>query len=372
MSKILFFTTAIEHTTFRRTAKMLQEQGAEVHVIGFTRKNFPEGTDNLSIESLGVLSHGNYVSRIIRLFKYLSILRRRAKDYDVIYNFTLDTLIISRIVLFLSNKKWIYQIQDIRPIYFGKSKKSKIARFLEKYFIKNIDLLVVSSFNYYEDHYKDLYGISIDKVYVLENKLDRNSICPEILNSEKDSNRDIITIGYFGVMRCNKSWQILKTLAIEQKNRISLYLRGKPIAMPNIHEEIFDISNITYDGLYKSPDDLNELYNRVDIVWACYPYSERKEGNWRLARTIRFYEALAFRKPVIVQKGTVQENDVVKYNLGLVVDMGDISKTMKQLESITTTDLKVWTDNIDKLDPSYYYYTDEYVELFKKIEELKK
>src|SRR5690554_2128060 len=371
MSRILFFTTAIEHTTFRKTAKMLQEEGAKVHIIGFTRNNFPQGTDDISIESLGVLSHGNYISRIFRLFKFLFILRKRARDYDVIYNFTLDTLIISKIALLFCDKKWIYQIQDIRSIYFGNSLKSKIARFLEGFFIKRIDLLVVSSYNYYSEHYKKIYNIDSDKVIVIENKLVIGSVFPKPIDNKSDRD-NIITIGYFGVMRCKRSWEILKMLAEKHIDRIQLYLRGKPVAMPLIQQEIIDISNINYGGLYKSPDDLNELYNSVDIVWACYPYSRnRKEGNWKLARTIRFYEALAFGKPVIVQQGTPQAEDVINYNIGLVVDMGNIPQTLKQLESIKESDLKIWEDNIDKLNPSLYYYTNEYKELLNQIENLK-
>lgn len=368
MEKILFFTTAIEHTTFRRTAKMLQEEGADVHIIGFTRNNFPKGTDDLSVESLGVLSHGNYISRIFRLFKFLFVLRKRARDYDVIYNFTLDTLIISRIALLFSKKKWIYQIQDIRTIYFGHSIKSKIARLLENFFIKKIDLLVVSSYDYYTNYYKQKYGISPDKVVVIENKLVKGSISLDSIDNK--SNNDIISIGYFGVMRCKRSWEILKKSASNIKS-IKLYLRGKPVAMPFIEEEIISIPKINYEGVYKSPDDLNELYNKVDIVWACYPYSEnRKEGNWKLARTIRFYEALAFGKPVIVQRGTPQEEDVIKYNIGLVVDMENISETMEQLEAIKEDNLKIWRENIVKLPPSLYYYTDEYKKLLKKIKEI--
>lgn len=367
MSKILFFTTAIEHTTFRKTAKMLQEEGAEVHIIGFTRNNFPKGADNLSVESLGVLSHGNYFSRIFRLFKFLFVLRKRAKDYDVIYNFTLDTLIISKIALFFCDKKWIYQIQDIRSVYFGTSIKSRISRFLESFFIKRIDLLVVSSYNYFSEHYQKLYNIHEDKVYVVENKLLKGSVLPE----ETTDKSDKITIGYFGVMRCNRSWEILKGWAKKNTDSVKLYLRGKPTAMPSIKEEIVRIPNICFGGLYKSPDDLNELYNNVDIVWACYPYSKNKEeGNWKLARTIRFYEALAFGKPVIVQKGTPQEEDVLHYNIGLVVDMENVPETIKLLETVKENQLQIWAENINKLDSSLYYYTNEYESLLIKIKEI--
>src|SRR5690606_16074860 len=97
------------------------------------------------------------------------------------------------------------------------------------------------------------------------------------------------------------------------------------------------------------------------------PYSTENEGNWKFARTIRFYESLAFRRPVIVQKGTPQERDVVEYDIGLVIDMNSVDTVLHQLSSITQNDLERWRDNIAKLNSSVYYYTDEYKQLFDKI-----
>src|SRR5690606_5770935 len=354
---ILFFTTAIEHTTFRKTAKMLKSEGAKVHIIGFTRNNFPENqTDGLSIESLGTIPHGNYFSRMIKLIKFLSILRKRAEGYDVIYNFTLDTLLISRFALLFKSKKWIYQIQDIRTIYFGSSIKSRLARFLEAIFIKKIDLLVVSSEDYYTDYYRD-YGIKKDKVRVIENKLVRGSVSPLFSPFESKTS---IQIGYFGVMRCQRSWEILKNFAKANSNKFGLFLRGKPVAIPNLENEIANLNNIVYGGSYRSPDDLNDLYNKVDIVWACYPYSENRSiGNWKLARTIRFYEACAFGRPIIVQKGTPQGQDVLKYEIGLVVDMENIEQCQAALSSITPERILMWKENISNLPSSVYYHDKE-------------
>jgi len=364
---ILFFTTAIEHTTFRKTAKMLHVEGANIHIIGFTRNNFPENQmDGLSIECLGTLSHGNYFSRMIKLFKFLFLLRKRAHRYDVIYNFTLDTLIISKLALLFKRKKWIYQVQDIRTIYFENSIKSKFTRFLESVFIKRINLLVLSSEDYYTGYYKINYDISKDKVQVIENKLVRESVLPTpILRTDNK----LIRIGYFGVMRCRRSWEILKSFTEKNTDKFALLLRGKPVVIPNIEEEISGSNNIVFEGLYRSPDDLNELYNRVDIVWACYPYSENRScGNWKLARTIRFYEACAFGRPVIVQKGTPQAKDVVKYNIGLVVDMEDVDQCYSALAAITRQQLSLWEENIIKLPSSFYYHDQEYRELLNRIE----
>ena len=369
MSKILVFTTAIEHSTFRKTAMMLANSGAKVHVVGFTRNNFPASENKgYSIESLGTLSHGNYFKRFVKLLKFLLTFRKKAKDYDVIYNFTLDTLIISKLSLLFIKKTWVYQIQDIRSIFFGKSIISTIARWVEKTLVKRIDLLVVSSIDYYTGYFKTIHNVKPEKVFVIENKLinqiRRRAFEDKLFSINK------INIGYFGVMRCERSWEILKDLALKYPEKFSLYMRGKPVAMPNLEEEIRNIPNIEYGGVYKSPDDLAELYDKVDIVWACYPYNKSKEGNWKLARTIRFYEACAYNKPIIVQRGTAQEKDTLNNNLGLVIDMSNIEKTLNQLNSMSFKDFEEWHRNLSKLDVSFYTHTDEYEALFKKIKEI--
>lgn len=367
MSKrILVFTTAIEHSTFRKTAEMLSKEGADVHVIGFTRDNYPAADSSLSIESLGKIDHGNYMRRFLLLLKFLLFFRKKAKKFDVIYTFTLDTLLISATSLLFKKKTYVYHIQDIRAVFFGKGLKSKLARFLESVLIRKIDLLVVSSVDYFTGYFKKRYGFPKTNTLVIENKLPK-VILEGQQNSDPQSEK--ITIGYFGVMRCERSWQILKSLAESSPEIFDIFLRGKPMAIPGIEDQIRNIHNITYKGLYKSPDDLVELYNCVDMVWAAYPYSDSYDGNWKYARTIRFYEACAFMKPVIVQEGTPQAKVVQKYNIGIVLDMSDITKATSILKrQINDGRLKEWKENLTKVPINLYVHSNEYHELYQTIQ----
>lgn len=372
-SRILIFTTAVGHTTFRKTADMLSKEGAKIHIIGFTRGNYPfnQKLSDIEIESLGKLEHGNYLRRIFVLLGFLFRLRRRAQDYDIIYTFTLDTLLISRISLLFKKKTYIYHIQDIRSIFFGNSLKSRLARFLEGKLLRKVSVLVVSSKDYFTGYFAKRYGFPNSRVVVIENKLPR-----QFDITERDKKLSLanpkITIGYFGVMRCIRSWEILKNFTVNNSDNFYLYLRGKPMAVPDISEQISTLDNIVYDGLYKSPDELVDLYSRVDIVWAAYPYTGVEEGNWKYARTIRFYEACAFQKPVIVQKGTPQAKDVERYNIGLVLDMNDIAAAIKCLkESITPAQISQWKENLAYVPREVYVHGHEYRELLAAIEQHK-
>lgn len=369
MKKVLVFTTSIEHTTHRKVAKMLANEGIVVKLLGFTRNNFPPGVmDNIENEVLGYVNHGGYFKRIASGLRSILKIRDKAKGYDVVYCFTLDGLIIAYLALSFKKIKWVYQVQDIRPIFFSRTIKRKIAFYLEKWMLNNVSILVVSSLNYYTDYFKKIYNFDKNKLLVIENKLSKDLDLTGI--QKKLFNNENVSIGYFGVMRCKRSWEILFSLTSKYYNKFNLYLRGKPVAIPDLINKINNYANIKYEGLYRSPDDLNELYSNIDLVWACYPYSEKNCGNWRMARTIRYYEALAFGKPVIVQKGTPQEKDVLKFNIGIVIDMGLPNETIHTLANITRHDLNVWSENISKLPKDLIFHSDEYSNLVNKINNL--
>lgn len=99
--------------------------------------------------------------------------------------------------------------------------KSRLARFLEKLMFKKIDLLVVSSKEYYTEHFKPLYNFDDKKLRIIENKLPHDFIVNSEPAKEKGSN---IVIGYFGVLRCQRSWKILFQLAKENSKCINLQL----------------------------------------------------------------------------------------------------------------------------------------------------
>lgn len=358
--KILFFTTATEHTTFRKTARMLQKEGATVKLLGFTRNNYPASTDNISTNILGTLTHGSYIKRLFTLLKALRLLRKEAGMYDVVYCFALDTLLFARLALRFQKKTIVYQVQDIRAILIGQSLKSKLARKLEKILIKKVSRLVVSSEFYFKNHFSRYYNFPFSKTTVIENKLENppDNCKTEIQDNKRNNNT--IVVGYFGVMRCKRSWEILRDTIKTSQGNFALYLRGKPDAIPNIDGEISETPNILFKGPYKSPDDLNTIYDMVDIVWAAYPFGYGKEGNWQMARTIRFYEACAHKKPVLVQTGTPQAQFVKIHNIGLVIDMNLPAKVISQIQNITTENLLEWKKNLSVLDQSMFVHTIEY------------
>src|SRR5690606_14726998 len=165
-----------------------------------------------------------------------------------------------------------------------------------------------------------------ENVIVIENKIIGSEHNLQMLAENSLLN---ITIGYFGVLRCERSWSILKRYAKLNPDK-SIYIRGKILNIKGFDKDLKESKNIVYEGPYVSPNDLVEIYSKVDLVWAAYPYNKLQNfGNWQMARTIRFYESGAFKKPMIVQDKTVDAKFVNEYKIGFSVDMNDVDKAVK-------------------------------------------
>jgi glycosyltransferase involved in cell wall biosynthesis len=264
-------------------------------------------------------------------------------------------------------KKFVYHIHDIREIFIDNRLINRFARTVEKVLLKRLSILVVSSYAFYENHFLKHYNFPSSNVFLLENKLESDPLLSTSDKLDIPIDNGTIKIGYYGVLRCNRSWDILKTAIALAKGRLVLNARGVHDQINNFTLDVSKSENINYDGSYKGFDDLEEMYQKFDIVWAAYPFGNHKNGNRLWARTVRFYEACAFGRPVIVQANTQQAKDVLKYNIGLVVDMSNIEQAAKQILSITPVMINTWKSNLAGLDRSMFIHTDEYTQLYSII-----
>lgn len=149
---------------------------------------------------------------------------------------------------------------------------------------------------------------------------------------------------------------------------IELIVRGKPVGLPTFHDDVASNSRICYGGPYADPDELESMYQPIDLVWAAYPYGLGRGGNWQWARTVRFYEAGAFGRPMIVQNGTQDAIDVENRQIGLVVDMSDADLAAKKLSKISPTDIELWAKNLQRTPRTLFVHTGEHLSLRFRLE----
>lgn len=367
--RVLFFTSAVEHRTFRKTVKMLSEVGIKAHYIGFTRYNYPCPNDGLETTILGKVQHRNYIKRFFLVFGQLPRVRRKAKKNDLVYCFSLDALILASLATVGTRIPIVYQVQDIRPILVGRKIKNRLSRLLEKLALGRVKHVVLSSRAFYESHFQVHYGLSEDWISVIENKIENDPNPPVIpVKNITSWHTSPIRIGYFGMLRCSRSWEILKSAVDSAEGRLELIVRGKPVGLKTFDTDVSSSNRIFYGGPYRSPDELDNLYQRVDLVWSAYPYGKGEQGNWQWARTVRFYEAGAFGKPMISQAETQDAYVISQYGIGLNIDMADPQGVIERLLSISHEELSEWSRNLLNTPRSLFIHTEEeYRELKEKL-----
>lgn len=370
--KITFLLSSTNHVRFLKRVEILSNLDCSAIVFAFERKgSYPGKKPDFKLHKLGSISHGSYLKRFFYLLVSLKKIRSGVNQADVVYTFGLDMLLmgwLSKLLARNKNLKLVYEVGDIREILLGDSFINRFFRFLEKVFLKSVSLLVVTSEAFYKEYFIKIQNAHNLHWYVIENKIDPHFFPVSQSKLKVLPVDNVITIGYFGVLRCERTWQILTTLAEKDRNKIKIYIRGIPgIGLENQLSKIENIPNIIYDGAYVAPDDLQSMYEKVDIVWASYPYQGESDGNWRWAKTIRFYESCFFSKPVIVQKGTEDCKTVQRYNFGLCLDLSNINHAVEKLMDISNDQINAWQHNIRNLPEEIYLLTSEHKELIKLL-----
>lgn len=134
----------------------------------------------------------------------------------------------------------------------------------------------------------------------------------------------ILTIG--GIRDYQSNIEVVKSLANKDGYEISFV--GKGFAAPLIEKYVRDnsIENATFEGYYPKEKE-GEYIKSSTFLNIFYP----KIKSHSSALSNRFYNALIYRKPMIVTSDSTQGDYVDKYNLGLAIDnCNDLDKKIQE------------------------------------------
>lgn len=363
MKKMVFISNNWFDTHQQLRLNALSNLDLPVECLAFLRSGHPIKS-KFTYTLLGNLKNRRYSERLISYFTLLSKLPNATRSAGFIYIFGFDLLLITLFYQKLSNRKFmvVYEIPDIRELFFSKRLPGKFLRWLERLSIPNVDLLVVTSQEYVTDYFEKWRNIPVSNYLVIENKLHKyqeNNKPAPVLKPDKK-----IRIGYFGYLRCPVSLECLFALA--NFPQFEIILAGIFTENTDYYKtQLVQQPAITYLGSFDGSKDMPTLYNQIDYVWAIYPYSIKKVGNHHWARTNRFYESLYFKKPAIVQKGSADAGR--SHSLGgIAVEIDLVNKQNAVdilLKTLNPTDISKRRTSLENVPPHYYTITSEYEEL---------
>jgi succinoglycan biosynthesis protein ExoL len=365
--KVYSILPVLGNSTDSKRIAMLQEMGCRVEAAAFQRDFHSGRSPECAVDLLCKISHGRYFKRLLKFITVLPRIRRGIRRNDLVYASAPDLALLALFSGIGLGKPIFVEVQDLRSIQVATGLKGIIARLIDKFVVNSCDLLIVTAPEFATDYYQKRLRVRTPSL-LLENKLeasDRPQVSSNLCNLERNhaSQPRRLRIGYFGILRCEWSWQVLETLARHFPDKFEIVVAGHPLFSVNIASRANELRNITFLGPYQSPKDLPALYSNVDLIWACYPGPEEVDPDWRWAQAIcrsnRFYESCRFKRPLISVQGSGDATVVKRFDIGLILEDQTVDAVVDVLIKIEAADLNRWQANMNRLPRNIYEYTTE-------------
>ncbi|MDH5652058.1 MAG: hypothetical protein OEZ39_09395 [Gammaproteobacteria bacterium] len=351
-----------------KRVSMLKQSGFKVKVAAFERDYHKGRLPDCPVVSLGKISKGKYLQRVGKLIVALPKLRKQIKQSDLIYAFGSDMAMASYVAGTGLKKPIIFETGDVRSIQTSNKITGKLLRVFDRFITRASKLIVVTSPDFVANYFKKYLG-SNTPYLVLENKIE-----PHLLHEYRKSKYagNTITnmqgklafhkIGYFGLLRCEWSWQVLELLAKTYPDDVVIEIAGLAVEPADLVERVKEYPNIHYRGEFKSPDDLAGMYSGIDLVWGCQPSHDNNDVNFQSALSNRLYESCFYQRPIINRAGSGNAKAAERLGIGKSVG-GSTYDAIKELQEISEQDMQVWKDNLSALPEKVYIYSTENDEL---------
>lgn len=359
MNQIVFILSSLNDPHFRRRVEEFIAHGYDVNVYGFKRagSKLPETSYKPII--LGEIKNRNFFSRLLLFYKTIKIISKKCKGNLCFYS-SLDIAMFAR---HLIKSPYIYEVCDLTELVIENNFIRKILVHENRNAIKQSVHTIFTSEGFSE-FFKE---ISSDRYSVLPNRVSAN--CPKSQTFDRCiAGKDIIKIGFVGVIRFETTYHFVKA-SVERFKNIEIHLFGIYSEGDPYSDKIKELSDkyktIVYHGRFKNPDDLPSIYSKIDLVLAAYtptPGVIYAEPN-------KFYESLFFKCPIIVNQGTFLGRKVARMSVGYVLDAMNEDKVAEFLSTELTSE--TYAEKLKAcLALPEDYAIENNDEFFKKIEKL--
>ena len=292
--KIGYLVHDLNNAHVLRRLSALQAIGASVRLAGFERQQ-PGGNDGKHKEagslSIGTTVDGALSKRVLSVLKSLVDHRRLTEFFasaDILIARNLECLVLALRVA--RGRPVVYESLDIHRLLTTPSLAGKALQQLEQALLQKTSLVMTSSPGFVRNYF-DKIPTAQGKVLLIENKT--KPLGGQIPVPRMRGAGPPWVIGWFGALRCRKSFNLLLDFIQRQAGAVQLVLAGKPFleVLPDLEERALAADHVTYLGPY-AYDQLPALYGKCHFAWSVDWYEEGANSNWLLPN--RIYEASAY------------------------------------------------------------------------------
>jgi hypothetical protein len=320
-ARIAYFVHDLSDPAVHRRIRMLMSGGVAVTPIGFRRSaQAPSVLEGTRAIDLGRTADGMLARRALSVAASLATLgriREQVRGADVILARNLEMLAIAVRArrLYAPDAPIVYECLDVHRMLLANNVQGGLIRSIESKLWQSVDLLLTSSEAFVRNYFEPR-GFPAP-IRMVENKVLR----PE------DADCSIMRpppgppwrIGWFGIIRCRQSLEILGALARAAGGAVEVIIRGRPSAatFPDFDAAVAGLPHLRFAGPYRNPDELPAIHSDVHFIWAIDYYESGQNSAWLLPN--RIYEGSLYGAVPIALAGVETGNWLTKHDVGLVL-----------------------------------------------------
>jgi succinoglycan biosynthesis protein ExoL len=226
----------------------------------------------------------------------------------------------------------IYESLDVHRLLTRPDVIGAAMRRIEHALLKRTVGLVVSSPGFIRNHFEKYYPGDY-RAFLVENRLAPDTDYgprPCEHKSMASSPDRPLRLGWVGILRCQRSLNLLCELADRFPDQLEIRLHGLPARseIAAFEPVVNARPNMTYFGRYRAPEDLSAIYQELDMVWAGDFMEAGYNSVWLLPN--RIYEGGYYCTPSIAPEGTETAAWIEQHKCGFI--LGEpLEKTLPEL-----------------------------------------
>lgn len=320
---ITFLISHLPDPRYKKRFEVLKDR-YEISVIYWNKRGEKQRFSDISIEENEVALKANQTSPLKRIPQWLQYGKRaisilKQQNPKCIYVGNFDMLAIAEVYQhkYARDVKIIYEIADLHRYLVDDSHKfhrqllKKILVGIESRLLKKVDLLVLTSWKFFEVYYSR--WIQQENVVLLPNMPRHQDFA-----TYQKQKHDRFTVGYVGTIRYKNQLKMLIRSA--KKADVNVYFAGASSddEIERICQE--NCSYCTFGGAYNYSKDIVSIYQKCDAIYSVY---DADLPNVRVALPNKLYEAIICEIPLIVAKNTYLSELVKEWGVGASVSHED-------------------------------------------------
>ncbi len=320
--RVAFFAHDLSDAAVARRVLMLQAGGAEVTLIGFRRGAEPvERVAGVTPIDLGRTRDARLITRIGSVLGALArapVWSRRLAGADAILARNLEMLVLACVARALAARhaSLAYEVLDLHRLMLGAGAASRSLRALERTLMRGVSTLITSSPAYFSAYFEPRGLMRRSNLLVEDKVLSLDG--PPVQAAPRPPGPPW-RIGWYGMVRCRRSLDILTALARQAPGLVEVEIRGRPAytEFDDFDAQVAAAPGVSFHGPY-DPAELPGLYAGVHFAWAVDYFNVGLNSALTLAT--RLYEGQLHGAVPIAQRGVEIGQWLARRDAGLLLD----------------------------------------------------